>query len=475
MTATARAGARAVAPLALPDPPVLSPAAWRALDDEVVALLQEFLRVPTVNPPGNELALARMIAALLAQAGIEHELVQTAPERAVITGRLRGRGAGEQAGVLLLAHMDVVDVEPREWTVDPFGGELRDGYLYGRGAIDDKGMLAANLATVLGLQRHLTATGATLERDVVFVATPDEEAGSEAGLVWLLEHRPELLAAACALNEGGRVRVVDGRPLYAAVQTAEKVPHLLALRAQGPSGHASVPLRENALVRLARAVAVVGAHAEPLRLGETTREFFARLAAIWPEPHLADAMAAVVSGDAARMAEGERVLAAHPAYDAVLRTGISAVRLEGGIRENVIPAEGTAFLNVRTLPGESIDGTVARLRAAIDDPHVELSVVSRGADAPASPVDAPMFAALTESLRDLVPGLAVAPYLSTGATDNARLRRAGIPAYGLLPFPLPPEDEARMHGHDERVRVDALRFGVRVLVGAVARVAGCDA
>ena len=463
----------AATPLALVDPPMLPGDVWRAVDDEVVALLQEFLRVPTVNPPGNELALARLVAGHLARAGIEHELIETAPGRAAVIGRLRGNG--RRGAVLLLAHMDVVDVERARWTVDPFGGELRDGYVYGRGAIDDKGMLAANLTTVLALRRHVLRTGAPLDRDVVLVATPDEEAGSALGLGWLLAHRPELLAADFAINEGGRVRIVNGRPLYAAVQTAEKVPHLVALRASGPSGHASVPLRDNALVRLARALAAVGAHAEPLALGETTREFLARVAAVWPEPQLAAAMAAVASGDAARVAEGERVLAGHPVYDAVLRTGISAVRLEGGIRNNVIPAEGTAFLNVRTLPGASIDDTLARLRAAIDDVQVELSVVSRGEDAPASPVRSPMFEALAASLQAMVPGMAVAPYLSTGATDNARLRRAGIPAYGLLPFPMPPEDEARMHGHDERVGVDALRFGVRVLVDAVARVAGAGA
>jgi acetylornithine deacetylase/succinyl-diaminopimelate desuccinylase-like protein len=468
--------ARTVAPdggaptLALVDPPVVPAEGWRALDVEVVALLRDFLRVRTVNPPGDELALARVVAAVLAREGVEHELIETAPGRAAVVGRLRG--SGSSGPVLLMAHMDVVGVEPDRWTVDPFGGTLRDGYVYGRGAIDDKGMLAANLATLLALHRHVVRAGVTLQRDVVFVATPDEEAGSEAGLVWLLAHRPELLVADHALNEGGRVRIVDGRPLYAAIQTAEKVPHLVALRASGPSGHASVPRADNALVRLARAVAVAGAHAEPLRLGETTRAFLSGLSAVWPEPALAAAMADVASGSAARVAAGTRVLAGHPAYDAVLRTGISAVRLEGGIRDNVIPAEGTALLNVRTLPGERVEDTVARLRAAIADEAVELSVVERGEDAPASPVDSPMFAALADSLRAMVPGMTVVPYLSTGATDNARLRRAGTPAYGLLPFPMPPEDEARMHGHDERVGVDALRFGVRVLVDAVARVAG---
>jgi acetylornithine deacetylase/succinyl-diaminopimelate desuccinylase-like protein len=438
-------------------------------DRAVVAHLQRLIRFRTVNPPGDELALARWLASVLAAEGIEHELYETAPDRAAIVARLRGRGPG--GPLLLLAHSDVVGVEAEHWTVDPFAGEVRDGWLYGRGAIDDKGMLAVNLQTMLLLKRLVVDAGLPLERDVVFVATPDEETGSEWGLAWLLAHHPDVLAAEYALNEGGRVRVVDGHPLYAAVQTAEKVPHLLAVAAEGPSGHASVPLPDNAILRLGRALAAIGAHAEPLRLTPTTEAFFRLLAAVWPDAAVAAAMADLTSGDAGRRDTGERRLRVDPMLDAVLRTGISPVRVAGGVRDNVIPADATALLNVRTLPGEPIDDVAARLQAAVADDRVRVTVAHRGDDAPASPVDGALYAALAGSLKALRPELAVVPYLSTGATDNARLRRAGIATYGILPFPLAPADEARMHGHDERVSVDGLAFGLRVVFGAVARLA----
>ena len=441
-----------------------------AADRELVGHLQALIRFRTVNPPGDELAIARHLAAVLGAEGIEHELYDTAPNRAAVVARLRGRGRG--GPLLLVAHTDVVGVEAERWTVDPFAGEVRDGWLYGRGAIDDKGMLAVNLQTMLLLKRRVVDRGLPLERDVVLVATPDEEAGSDWGLGWLLAHHPDVLAAEWAINEGGRVRVVDGRPLYAAVQTAEKVPNLLALVCEGPSGHAAVPLPDNVLLRLGRALAAVGAHVEPLRLGPTTETFFRLLAGVWPDPAMAAAMADLTSGDDARRATGERRLRAEPSLDAVLRTGISPVRVAGGVRDNVIPAEATALLNVRTLPGESLDEVAARLGAAIGDPRVRVTIVERGETAPSSPVDGAPYQALAASLVALEPSLTVVPYLSTGATDNACLRRAGIATYGILPFPLAPEDEARMHGHDERVSLDALAFGLRVVAGAVARLAG---
>ncbi|HEX6059408.1 MAG TPA: M20/M25/M40 family metallo-hydrolase, partial [Gemmatimonadaceae bacterium] len=367
------------------------------------------------------------------------------------------------------AHMDVVSVEAEHWTTDPFGAEVRDGYVYGRGAIDDKGMLAVNLATMLLLARQVAASAAPLARDVVFVATSDEETGGDWGLGWLLEHHPGLMRAEFAINEGGRIRIVDGRPLYAAVQTAEKVPHLVTLRAHGPPGHASIPLAENAVLRLARALVAVGAHEEPLRLNATTRGFFGGLAACWPERRVADAMADVASDDASRVRRGAAALAEVPVLAALLRTGISATMLGGGIRANVIPADATATLNVRTLPGEAIADVAERLRSAIADPLVDVLVSDAGEDAPPSDPESPLFRALADAARELVSGIAVVPYLSTGATDSARLRRFGVPCYGILPFPLAPEDEARMHGHDERVPVEGIEFGVRLLLGTLRR------
>ncbi len=437
---------------------------------ETVGLLQRLISFRTVNPPGDELAAARFVADTLAADGIPAEVIETAPGRGCVVARLAGDGSARP--VLLLAHLDVVDVESQKWSCDPFAGVVRDGYLYGRGAIDDKGMLAANVMAMLLLKRHVVDAGGTLSRDVVLVATADEERGSTWGLGWLLEHRPELLEADFALNEGGRIRCDDdGRPQYVAVQTAEKVPHQIDVVARGPAGHASVPRSGNAVVRLGRALAAIGAHREPLRLTPSVRAFFGQLAPVWPEPALAAAMSELATADDPDVARGaETVMGGDPSLDAVLRNGISPVYVAGGRPANVIPAETRASCDVRTLPGASIDDVAERLRAAIDDPEVEVVVAERGEDAPPSPFESPMFDALAAASAELMPGVPVVPYMSTGATDNAKLRRAGIPAYGLLPFPLASEDEKRMHGHDERVPLAALHLGVRLVHGAVRRV-----
>jgi acetylornithine deacetylase/succinyl-diaminopimelate desuccinylase-like protein len=422
-----------------------------------------------VNPPGNELPVARYLESTLKAAGIETRLFEPTPGRGALVARIKGDGSRQP--VLIMAHMDVVGVERGNWSVDPFAAEIKDGYLYGRGAIDDKGMLAANLQTMLLLKRHVIDRGATLSRDVIFVANSDEEQSGEWGMGWLIKNHPELIRAEFALNEGGRVRIVGGRRLYVAVQNTEKVPHTVTLTARGPGGHASIPLAGNAILRLGRALAKISAYREPVQVNTTTREFFTRLGGIWPNPAERVAMADVASRDTRRVQRGARVLARIPVFDAVLRNGISATILQGGIRGNVIPTEATAALNVRTLPGQSIDGVVGRLRRVVADSLVDIAVTSRGHDAPASDFHSPMFAAIRESALALDPGLSTVPYLSTGATDSARLRAWGMQAFGLLPFPMNQDDEDRMHGNDERLPLASLEFGTKLIYGAVSRVA----
>jgi acetylornithine deacetylase/succinyl-diaminopimelate desuccinylase-like protein len=411
--------------------------------------------------------LGRILHEVLAGAAIERRLIEPAPGRAALIARLRGDGS--RAPILLLAHMDVVGVQRERWSVDPFGGIVRDGHVYGRGAIDDKGMLAVNLETLLLLKRHVIDRGGRLARDVIFVATSDEEAGGEWGIDWLMRHHGDAIRAEYALNEGGRIRIVRGRRLYAAVQCAEKVPHVVRMTARGTGGHAAVPRADNAVVRLGRALAAIGTHREAVRVLPTTRQFFAGLGEIWPVARERRAMTDVASGDPARVRRGAAVLASVPVLDAVLRNGISATIVEGGIRANVIPSEVSATLNVRTLPGQSIDGVVARLRRAVADRDVSIEVTQRGEDAPVSDHRTPMFGAIAETIRSLDSRTAVVPYLSTGATDSAWLRRAGIRAYGLLPFPLAQKDEERMHADDERVSLDSLAYGVRLVYGIVRR------
>jgi acetylornithine deacetylase/succinyl-diaminopimelate desuccinylase-like protein len=433
---------------------------WEGSLWECIAHLQALIRMDTVNPPGRELGVARYLDDVLRGVGIETTLLEPAPDRAALVARLKG--SGKQRPVLLLAHMDVVGVERSRWTTNPFGGEILDGFLYGRGAIDDKGMLAVNLQTMLLLNEHVVRAGGTLDRDVVFLATSDEEAGGEFGIDWVLAKHPDLIQAEFALNEGGRLREVAGKLSYAAVQCGEKVANVLRLTATGTPGHASIPIPANAVVRLARAVVAAASHKEPVTLTPITQHYFAGLAAFWPDERLRKAMADVSSGDAARVAAGAKVLEGYPRLDAMIRNGISPTMLAAGVRANVIPAEATATLNVRLLPGQSMDDLIARLRTAIADDHVHILVESSGDEAPPSPDDTEMYAAIRDALAAVAPGVPALPFLSTGATDSAPLRRAGVKAYGLLPFPLTEGDEGRMHGHDERVSVASLAFAVRL-------------
>jgi acetylornithine deacetylase/succinyl-diaminopimelate desuccinylase-like protein len=442
---------------------------WTAASRETLEHLQAMIRLNTVNPPGNELQVARHLEAALKREGIETHLFEPAPGRGALVGRLKGNGSKQP--VLIMGHMDVVGVERDKWSVDPFAAEVKDGYLYGRGAIDDKGMLAANLETMLLLKRNVIDKGGTLSRDVIFVANSDEEQSGVWGMGWLIKNHPELIKAEFALNEGGRTRIVGGKRLYVAVQNTEKVPHTVTVTARGPGGHASIPLAGNAILRLGRALAKLGDYKEPVTINPTTREFFAELGRVWPNAHERRAMTDVASTDTRRIQRGARILERTPVFNAVLRNGISATIVQGGIRTNVIPTEVSAKLNVRTLPGQSIDGIVARLRRVVDDTLVEITVTDRGEDSPASDFHSPLFAAIRESAEALDPSLTVVPYLSTGATDSARLRTWGMQAFGLLPFPMNQDDEDRMHGNDERVPLASIDFGTRMLYGALWRVA----
>ncbi|MBC7897464.1 MAG: M20/M25/M40 family metallo-hydrolase [Cytophagaceae bacterium] len=436
----------------------LSPADRETVLWETIGHLQALIRIESVNPPGNEIGVARYLHDVLQKAGIDAQLLEPAPGRGAVIARIKGTGA--KGALLLLAHMDVVGVEREKWRQHPFSGEIADGYLYGRGAIDDKGMLATNLQAMLLLQRAIDATGTRPDRDLVFLATSDEEAGGKFGIRWVLEHHREDVAAEFALNEGGRVRMRGGRNVYAAVQCAEKVPYNVIVTARGPGGHAATPHDRNAIVRLAHALSRIASHQEPLQLSDITREFFSSVSAVWPEEDLREAMADVASGDEKRVARGAAILRLSPSLDATLRNGISPTLISGGIRTNVIPTEAAATLNIRALPGESIDDVIRRLQGVVDDPSVEFRVRSSGTPAPASPLTSEAYAAIRSALARVDAEVVAVPFLSTGATDSAALRNAGIACYGLLPFPLTEDDEARMHGHDERVGVNALAFGL---------------
>lgn len=445
---------------------------WSVIEAETVERLQTLIRFDTTNPPGNELPLAQYLVKVLEEEGIATTLLIPVPGRAAVIARIKGNGT--RRPVMLLAHMDVVGVEKEKWSCDPFGGVIRDGYLYGRGAIDDKGMLAANLMSMLIVKRQLTDAGIELERDVVFVATSDEETGGAVGMQWLVKEHPDLLDAEFAINEGGRTRIIGGGRRYLAIQTAEKVSHMVTVTARGPAGHSAIPLVGNAVFHLGRALARLGDYREPVTLTETTRRFFGLLSRVWPVREERDAMGALVSDVAAESARGAETLTRIPVLNAVMRNGISATRVAGGVAGNVIPAEVSAVLNVRTIPGHRIEDVVERMRAWLDDPEIEIGIASHGEEASASDPDSPMFNAIAQAAGHLDTEMTVVPYLSTGGTDSAHLRRIGIDSYGILPFPMEQSDEERMHGHDERVPVQSLHFGTRLIFESIRRIATGD-
>lgn len=437
---------------------------------ETVERLQALIRFDTTNPPGNELELAKYLVKALEAEGIQTTLLEPAPNRAAVIARLRGNGS--KRPVMLMAHMDVVGVEREKWSVDPFAGEIRDGYLYGRGAIDDKGMLAANLMAMLLMKRTVVDAGIELDRDVIFLATSDEETGGVDGIKWVVKEHFGLIDAEFAINEGGRTRIIAGGKRYLAIQTAEKISHMVTLTARGPAGHAAIPLAGNAIFRLGRALDRLSAYQEPVKLNTTTRRFFSELSRMWPVEAEATAMADLVSIDSSASRRGAKVLSGIPVFNAVMRNGISPTRVVGGVAGNVIPAEASVVLNVRTIPGEDIDGIVQRIQACVDDPEVTVAISTRGDEAPASDPDSPMFSAIADAAREIDPAITVVPYLSTGGTDSAHLRRAGIHSYGILPFPMEQPDEERMHGHDERIPVESLHFGTSLIFRAIQRVCG---
>lgn len=443
---------------------------WKAAESEYRQLLEELIAVDTSNPPGNEVAADEILKRRLEREGIPAQIVVPDSGGGPKAGRgnliARLAGTGQKKPILLLGHMDVVGVQRDKWTSDPFRLTERDGHLYGRGVIDDKGMVAAEAMALILLKRM----GAKLERDVIFLAECDEEAGGDWGIAWLLEHRRELIDAEFALNEGGRVMLDGGEVRWVGLQNAEKRPVNMRLVAHGSSGHASMPRPDNPLVILARALERLADRPFPVELTPETREFFPAVAATQPEREMAEAMRGIV--DPARAEDAARVLSKDLMFGAMVRHTMSPTMLNAGFRANVIPSTAEATVNVRMLPGSDPAAVADSMRARIADPRVEVTFTpSTRPESPSSPFSGPLVEAVTAAARHHFPKAPVVPLLSTGATDSAELRGKGIPSYGLLIFPLDGDDTARMHGDDERMPVASLGAGLRFLYEIVSTAA----
>ena len=389
-----------------------------------------------------------LFRSLLDREGIPSEILALEPTRGSLVARLKGNGTKKP--LLLMGHTDVVGVEREKWTVEPFAGLVKDGWVYGRGALDDKGMTTAFLEIFLLLHRHKVP----LDRDVIFLAEAGEEGTTHVGIDFLVAKHWDKIACEFALNEGGRIHEVDGKVTYVGVATTEKVPRPFLISAKGTSGHASRPRPDNAIVHLCAAVAKVGEWQAPMRLNETTREFFKRLATV-SSP--ADAFLFTHLEDPAvgKLAQ-EKLRLNHGTYYAMTRTTLVPTILKGGFRINVIPGDALAQVDVRALPDEDIERLAETLRKIINDPQIEVvaPVGGRPTSAP-SRHDNEMFGALERAQKRQFPGALTIPLMVVGATDSAQLRAKGVQAYGVGTVYADKEVTA-MHGNDERINLKGL-------------------
>ena len=439
---------------------------WPSVKQEALDTLVSLVRLKTVQPEGREILAARHLKEILDREGLPSEIFESEPGRASIVARVRGNGS--KRPLLLLGHLDVVAVERDEWSFDPFAGEVKDGILYARGASDDKGVVSGSFHVVLELHRQKTM----LDRDVIFLGVADEEAGGLHGINFMLDHHRDKIDAQFGINEGGK-GVFDRDLSYVRfeIQTAEKTPTRIDLRAAGTSGHGSIPLRDNPVGTIARAIARLFDHQMPPKLNETTREYFRRLAEI-SEPDKAQVFRAILSDDP-QPEDYDRLFELSPVYNSMVRTSIVPTILQGGYLKNVIPSEARATVDIRALPGTDPEELYSFLKRLMNEPAVDLipHAVTRTPHAPSSLTN-DAFAGFERALGRLYPGVPVLPTMSTGATDSAQLRAAGIETYGFGPARPEWDLASGIHGKDEYLYVEPFQDYVEILWNVVLEIAG---
>ena len=428
---------------------------WRRLGSEATEVLADVIRIDTQNPPGGETAAANALARKLEAEGIRAEVFESSPGRGSLHARLPGSGGAPP--VILLAHLDVVPADPRGWRFPPFSGALEHGYVYGRGALDAKGVAVVELMALVALKR----SGQPIDRDVILLATADEETGGKAGAGWIVQHRPELLGnAEYLLTEGDHIHVAQGGRKVVQVAVAEKTPCWVKLIARGEGGHGSTPPAQTAVTRLIRALDKLRRYRTGVRLVRPVEEYFAALAPLEREPlrsklaHLSEALE-----DPAFLAEFTR----NPRQNALIRNTMTPTVLEGSPKTNVIPEDASAQLDCRLLPGERPAEFLALLREVIADETIRVETLL---SFPASSSDSTsgLMAAIRKLAATDLGGAPVIPSVIPGFTDSHYFRDHGVASYGFVPFVLSEDDEKTVHGINERVSVENLRDGVRRLV-----------
>jgi len=418
------------------------------LDEETLRHFQALVRMDTSDPPGNEQPAAGYLKKVLEADGIPTEILALEPRRPNVVARLKG--SGRERPLLIMGHSDVVNVDPKKWTHPPFSATREDGYIYGRGTVDDKDNLVAGLMVMLMLKRQ----NVPLDRDVIFLAESGEEGSTRVGIQFMTgQHFPKIDAEYC-LAEGGSVSRAGGQITFAAVQTLEKIPRAIELTARGISGHGSVPLQSNAVVHLAAAVAKVGAWKPQIRLNDTTRAYFKRLASISSSADAKRYLDVIGADAAAATVADDHFLHSEPRHASMLRTSVSPTIIQAGYRINVIPSEAKATLDVRTHPDENLDGFLAEMKKVINDPAVDAAWGARDVRPPSgtAKLDSNGFKAIEANVTKHYKTLTL-PTMSTGATDMAYLRAKGLQCFGIGPVTDAEDGPKGFGAHSDQERI----------------------
>ena len=443
----------------------------KQIEQEITQFLSELIRIDTTNPPGNEIKAANFLSQDLAKDGFESEIFESAPGRGSVVTRLKG--SGEKPSLLLLSHLDVVAANPDEWSVSPFAGSVKDGYVYGRGAYDMKGMTAVELFTLKLLKRN----NISLKGDVVLAATADEEKGGDEGAGFLLRNHKDKVWCPYVLNEGGGLAIPQKNGNVYPIQTAEKGILWFKVKAKGTPGHGSTPnTADNAILSISKVIAKLDSYKPAAMYVPTVKEYLAEIARINPD----------LKVDFANLLENpdksDQILDELAKKDKALaeeirprtKTTITPTIISGGCKENIIPSECGITFDCRVLPGQSVDGTLATIKSLLNDvgfDKLSFEIIQMH-DGNESTTQTPLFDAITGVLRDLEPNCGVTPAMTTGGTDSHFFRDTGSVCYGFHPMrPDEPNDllEKRMHGIDERITIENLVWGTSVLYEVVKR------
>ena len=431
---------------------------WEKARTEAVQLLQELIRIDTTNPPGNELAAARHIEKLLKADGIETRVLDVAPGRANLYARLKGDGT--RRPLILLSHTDVVMADASRWSVPPFSGEIRDGFVYGRGATDMKGTAAVHITLMRLLKRH----NVPLKRDLILLAVADEEAGG-SGARSIIENHPDLIRGAeFLLNEGDVAYVKDRNVQQYGVDVMEKAAFWLRIIAKGPAGHGSIPLQNSSVNRLLNALERLRAWETPISVSPAVAEGYRMRARQQKDPVLRDAYWDLEK--ALKKPALRKLLLSDSTLNAEVRNTFTITGLHGSDKVNVIPGTAWAQIDARLLPGETPEGFIAQLRRVLNDPELEIEILESSTPTGSS-TNTALMNAIRKAAERYHPGVPVIPTMLTSSTDSAKFRAVGITAYGFEPFQLDDNELNRSHGDDERISIGNIAFALEFLYDVI--------